>query len=111
MAMGKTLVLGASGLVGGALMRVLRSARIDCVGTYGSHPQEGLVALDITSPDQLRACLERHRPATIFHAAALPHVVYCEAHPEETYKINVDAPRAGAEAARALGARLVFYST
>jgi len=111
MAMGKALVVGASGLVGGALMRALRAARIDCVGTYGSHPQAGLAALDVTSPDQLRTCLERHRPATIFLAAALTHVDYCEDHPGEAFKINLEGPRELALAARAIGAQLVFYST
>jgi len=109
--MGKALVVGASGLVGGALMRALRAARIDCVGTYGAHPQAGLVALDITGRDQLRACLERHRPETIFLAAALTHVDYCEDHPGEAFKINLEGPRALAEAARAIGAQVVFYST
>jgi len=111
MAMGKALVVGASGLVGGALMRALRAARIDCVGTYGAHPQAGLVALDITSPDQLRACLERYRPESVFLAAALTHVDYCEDHPDEAFKINLEGPRALAEAGRAIGAQVVFYST
>ncbi|MDP2605848.1 MAG: SDR family oxidoreductase [Deltaproteobacteria bacterium] len=111
MAMGKALVVGASGLVGGALMRALRAARIDCVGTYGAHPQSGLVALDITSSDRLRACLERHRPETIFLAAALTHVDYCEDHPGEAFKINLEGPGTLAEAARAIGAQVVYYST
>jgi dTDP-4-dehydrorhamnose reductase len=111
MAMGKALVVGASGLVGGALMHALRAARTDCVGTYGTHPQAGLVALDITSPVQVRACMERHRPESVFLAAALTHVDYCEDHPDEAFKINLEGPRALAEAARAIGAQVVFYST
>lgn len=111
MALGKTLVVGASGLVGKALMRVLKSAHTDAVGTYARFPGAGLEALDIASSTQVRACVERHRPATIFLTAALTHVDYCEDHPDEAFAINVDGPRAVAEAARALDAQVVFYST
>ena len=111
MALGKALVVGASGLVGKALMRVLKTAHTDAVGTYARFPGAGLEALDITSSTQVRACVERHRPATIFLTAALTHVDYCEDHPDEAFAINVDGPRAVAEAARALDAQVVFYST
>ena len=111
MALGKVLVIGASGLVGGALMRVLRGAHIDAAGTYAKSPAVGLEVLDITDAAQARACVERHRPAVIFLTAALTHVDYCEDHPDEAFAINVEGPRAMAEAARALDAQLVFYST
>jgi len=111
MALGKVLVIGASGLVGGALMRVLRGAHIDAAGTYAKSPAVGLEVLDITDAAQARACVERHRPAVIFLTAALTHVDYCEDHPDEAFAINVEGPRAVAEAAGALDAQLVFYST
>jgi dTDP-4-dehydrorhamnose reductase len=111
MALGKVLVIGASGLVGGALMRVLRGAHIDAAGTYAKSPAVGLEMLDITDAAQARACVERHRPAVIFLTAALTHVDYCEDHPDEAFAINVEGPRAVAEAAGALDAQLVFYST
>jgi dTDP-4-dehydrorhamnose reductase len=111
MALGKVLVIGASGLVGRALMRVLTTSQTDAVGTCARFPGPGLEALDITSSTQVRACVERHRPATIFLTAALTHVDYCEDHPDEAFAINVEGPRAVAEAARALDAQLVFYST
>jgi len=111
MAMGKALVVGASGLVGGALMRVLKTAQTDAVGTSAKFPGAGLEALDITSSTQVRTCVERYRPATIFLTAALTHVDYCEDHPDEAFAINVEGPRVVAEAARALDAQVVFYST
>ncbi len=111
MASGKSLVVGASGLVGGALMRVLRRAQIDVAGTYAKNPRPGLEPLDITYSARVRACVERHRPAVIFLTGALTHVDYCEEHADEAFAINVEGPRAVAEAARAAGARLVFYST
>src|SRR3970282_657971 len=103
--------MGASGLGGGALMRVLRGAHIEAAGTYAKSPAAGLEVLDITDAARVRACVERHRPATIFLTAARTHVDYCEDHPDEAYAINVEGPRAVAEAAGALDAQLVFYST
>jgi dTDP-4-dehydrorhamnose reductase len=111
MALGKALVIGASGLAGGALMRILRGAKIEAAGTYAKSPAAGLEALDITDAARARACVERHRPAAIFLTAALTHVDYCEDHPDETFAINVEGPRTVAQAARALGAQVVFYST
>ncbi len=111
MALGKALVIGASGLVGGALMRVLRGAHIEAAGTYAKSPAAGLEALDITDAARVRACVEHHRPAAIFLTAALTHVDYCEDHPDEAFAINVEGPTAVAEAGRALGAQVVFYST
>ena len=111
MALGKVLVIGASGLVGRAVMHVLRGAHIEAAGTYAKSPAAGLEVLDITDAARVRACVERHRPATIFLTAARTHVDYCEDHPDEAYAINVEGPRAVAEAAGALDAQLVFYST
>ncbi len=92
-------------------MRVLRGAQIDAVGTYAKCPRPGLEALDITNSALVRACVARHRPAAIFLTAALTHVDYCEEHGDEAFAINVEGPRAVAQAAGAAGAQLVFYST
>ncbi len=108
---GRALVIGASGLVGRALMRALSAAQIRGIGTYARNPSDGLAPLNITNQEQIRDCLQRIRPDTIFLTAALTHVDYCEDHPAEAFKINVEGPRAIATEARALGAKLVFYST
>jgi len=92
-------------------MHVLRGAHIEAAGTYAKSPAAGLEVLDITDAARVRACVERHRPALIFLTAALTHVDYCEDHPDEAFAINVEGPRAMAEAAGALDAQLVFYST
>ena len=111
MALSKVLVIGASGLAGGALMRALRGAQIDAMGTYAKFPTPGLESLDITDSVRVRECIARHRPAAIFLTAALTHVDYCEDHPDEAFAINVEGPRAVAQAAGAVGARVIFYST
>ena len=105
------VVIGASGLVGRALMRKLNSEQIPALGTYRTKPESQAVPLDITDPLGVREFLVRIRPSIIFMTAALTHVDYCEDHPDEAIQINVEGPRSIATAAGRLGARLVFYST
>lgn len=44
----KVAVIGASGLVGSALTRVLESHHYEVSGTYANRPVDGLTHLDIT---------------------------------------------------------------
>lgn len=105
------LVIGASGLVGSALLRTLRRAGVSSAGTYAGHATEGLRALDITRPEQVRECLDQVCPGAVFLAAALTHVDLCEEQRSEAFKINVEGPRIVAREASRLGARLIFYSS
>lgn len=107
----KALVIGASGLVGRALMRVLENAQADVVGTYASRPGSSLVRVDIGERSQVRNCLERMGPQVIFLAGALTHVDYCEDHPDEARRVNVDGARHVAEEAARVGAKVVYYSS
>ena len=105
------LVIGASGLVGQSLIRTLRQRSRNAIGTYATHPRDGLRPLDFTDATQTRDCLAALKPKTIFLTAALTHVDYCEDHPEDAVRRNVDAPRRIAQEAARVGAKLVFYST
>jgi dTDP-4-dehydrorhamnose reductase len=106
-----SLVIGASGLVGHCLMRTLKRQQKTLIGTYASHPSDGLRSLDITDPTQVRECLGEISPKTIYLTAALTHVDYCENHPEDAARRNLDGPREVAREADRRGAKLVFYST
>jgi len=105
------LVIGASGLVGPRLLRTLERRGHQVIGTYASHPRRNLRLLDICDPVQVRDCIAEIRPKTIYLAAALTHVDYCEEHPEEAMQRNVEGPKHVAREAARLGAKLVFYST
>jgi len=54
----------------------LKTVFVSCVG-------------DVRDPDSVRACMERHRPSHIFHAAAYKHVPMMELNPSEAVKNNV----------------------
>ncbi len=105
------LVIGASGLAGQSLIRTLRLRSKNVVGTYASRPRGGLRPLDFTDAGQIRECFTALQPKTIYLAAALTHVDYCEEYPEDAQRRNVDAPKRIAQEAARLGAKLVFYST
>jgi UDP-glucose 4-epimerase len=60
----------------------------------------------------VEALLRDHRPAAVFHLAALHFIPYCNAHPEEALGVNVGGTRALLRACRQRPPRvLVFAST
>jgi len=104
----RILIVGASGFIGGALHAVCGA---DAVGTYCQHPAEGLRQLDMCDPQAVHRIVSEVRPQLIIHPAAQPNVDWCEDHAEESHAINVAGTRHMAEAAHAVGARYVFFST
>lgn len=111
MASFRVAVIGASGLLGQALTRVLESHRYEVSGTYRSRPAEWLTRLDITDDDQVRDYFSRVRPQAVFLTAALTHVDYCEDHPEEAFRINTEGAKSVATEASRCGSKLIFYSS
>lgn len=67
--------------------------------------------LDITNGDDVERVLAKMQPDVIVHAAALPDIDYCETHPAETQRVNVDGTRNIVSAARQIGAGVVHIST
>lgn len=105
---GKTLIVGASGLVGS---RILARLRAEARGTYCSHPRPGLQFVDVTDADTVDDEVEALRPSVVVLAAAYTHVDGCEKDPGRSYDINVAGARNVARAAARYGARLVFLSS
>jgi dTDP-4-dehydrorhamnose reductase len=103
----RTLIVGASRLVGTALRAVFP----DAVGTYFHHPTDDLVPLDIRDAAAVDALLARTAPTLVLMPAAQPNVDGCERDPAESERVNVAGTRHVAEAAARAGARLVFFST
>ncbi|MCC6847838.1 MAG: SDR family oxidoreductase [Deltaproteobacteria bacterium] len=103
----RTLIVGASGLVGGALRAELPAA----TGTYLRHPAAGLLPLDITDAAAVDALVDRLRPALVLLPAAEPAVDRCETDPAESERVNVHGTGNVARAAARIGARFVYFSS
>jgi dTDP-4-dehydrorhamnose reductase len=108
----KVLVIGGTGLVGNALLRAWTARGLDVTAaTYHCHASGDFLQLDMQDEARVRELLEKHRPAVVAVPAANPFVDYCELHPAETRKVNVDGTLNVARACRDLGARMIFYSS
>lgn len=67
---------------------------------------------DVRDRDRVASLFQEHRPALVFHAAALKHVPLVEANPAEGALTNVIGTRNVADAARAAGClAMVLIST
>jgi len=98
----KTLILGATGLLGQALKR--EWAGDEVVGL-------GLEDVDIRNAEKVREIVEKTRPDWIVLAAAYTDVDGCESSQELAFAVNRDAAVQVAKAAKDAGAKLLFLSS
>ena len=105
----RPLVIGASGLVGGAFHAHLGRAGSKPVGTYFRQQRPGL--LPFTLAGQAREFLDEHAPTLVIAASALTHVDYCESHEAETMERNVEQLRPIAAWCTVHDVPLVYFST
>jgi dTDP-4-dehydrorhamnose reductase len=81
----RILVIGSDGLVGSALMRELSKTYLHVYGA--SHK-----AIEIRNSIQTAEVINLIDPEVVFLCAALPHVDYCEEHPEVSNEFNIIGP-------------------
>jgi dTDP-4-dehydrorhamnose reductase len=103
------LIIGAAGLVGSHIRLELGRQRV--VATYRRRPPPGGVVLDITDHAAVIDLVAELKPRVIILAAADAYVERCEREPDVTRRVNVDAPRVVAEAAKEIDALLVVFSS
>jgi len=108
---GRALVFGATGLVGGACVRVFRSKGWEVVGTGVTRLGPGDRACDFRIPGEAAALVRELEPDAIVLSAAQPNVDKCEAEPAFSWRVNAEAPAEVANAARETGAFVAFVST
>lgn len=101
--MKRVLVTGAGGFVGARIMQQL-AGRWELLAL-----PRGMLAT--AGREEILTAVQNLHPDAILHTAALSDTGYCEAHPEDSYRANVEVPVWMAEAARAAGARLVAFSS
>lgn len=99
----KILITGGTGFVGCRLKSFLeRSHEVVAVGSR---------ELDVTQAEAVQALVETVVPDVIVHLAAIAVTDYCEQHPEESYAVNVKGAIHVAQAAKNVGAKLLYASS
>lgn len=101
--MKKILITGGSGFLGSRLAYYFRD-KYDLLLPRHSE-------LNISREEAVKAYLEEHRPDAVIHCAALSNTWYCEQHPEESHRVNVQGTVRIAKACKLIGAKLVFMSS
>jgi dTDP-4-dehydrorhamnose reductase len=98
----RVFITGAGGQVGHELLTAL--AHHDVIAVDHA-------ALDVADRDAVHMAIASSRPDVIVHAAAWTAVDACEGDPERARRVNTDGTRNIVDAARALDARVVYFST
>ncbi|MEI8190849.1 MAG: SDR family oxidoreductase, partial [candidate division NC10 bacterium] len=108
----RALIIGATGLLGHALFRHL-SGRPgwEVAATTYDIAVPGFEPLDALDSSAVERVLDRVKPDAVVFPASNPYVDYCEKHPQETRRLNVDATLACARMVFGRGMRFVFFST
>ncbi|MFA5276507.1 MAG: SDR family oxidoreductase [Candidatus Omnitrophota bacterium] len=106
----KTLIIGASGLVGGYLYREFTPLG-DIKGTAFPKGCKDHLILDIRDKGALTRLFSEYRPGLVLCPAAITNVEYCQAHPAETREVNVEGVRNVIREVKSNGAKFVFFSS
>lgn len=101
--MKKILITGSSGFLGSRLAYYLKD-KYELL--LPSHAE-----LNVSREEAVRVYLEEQRPDVVLHCAALSNTWYCEQHPEESHRVNVQGTVRIAKACKLIGAKLIFMSS
>ena len=100
---GRILLTGASGQVGGELVKTLKP--------LGEVVAPARTEMDLADVDSVREMIRAVRPRWIVNPAAYTAVDKAESEPEVAFAINAEAVRVMGEEARAIGAGVIHFST
>ena len=101
--MQKLLVTGASGFVGSRVVQALQGKYKLLTPTHSE--------MEITDAESVEKYISANEPQIILHLAAISNTGYCEEHPDESYRVNVQGVENLAVAAERIGAKFVFFSS
>lgn len=101
--MNKILITGGSGFLGSRLAYFFRKKYELLLPTH--------VELNVSREEAVKTYMEEHRPDVVIHCAALSNTWYCEQHPDESHRVNVQGTVRVAKACKLTGAKFVFMSS
>jgi dTDP-4-dehydrorhamnose reductase len=105
------LIVGASGQVGHHLTQAAERRGLAWSGTFHTVSRPGLLALDLRDAQAVARTVLAVRPVYVMAPAACTHVDRCEREPGETYQVNVLGIGHLVDAANAVGATVVHFSS
>ena len=101
--MKKILISGAGGFVGARVLQQWSGK-----AELSTFPRGFLVR---ASREDVLRFIAQEQPDVVLHLAALSDTSFCQQHPEESYRANVEVPVWMAEGASAAGAKLAAFSS
>lgn len=101
--MKKILITGGSGFLGSRLAYYLKDKYDLLLPSHGE--------LNVSREEAVKAYIEEHQPEVVIHCAALSNTWYCEQHPDESHRVNVQGTVRIAKACKITGAKLIFMSS
>ena len=100
----KVLVTGADGQLGYDVVKKLKELNIEHIGVDKED-------FDLTNENETKEFILDYKPDVIVHCAAYTDVDQAEVERELCYKVNVEGTKYAAEAAKELGAKMLYIST
>jgi len=109
----KVLVTGASGLLGGRVVRLALKRGHIVFSAYNERPSEAGIALklDLTNVEGIRETIHSINPDAIIHTAAYTNVDGCEDNRDLAWRLNAEACKHIALSSANVGAHFVYVST
>ena len=99
----RILITGSSGFLGSRLALFYKDKYELLLPTHSE--------LNVSREEAVRAYMEENRPEIVIHCAALSNTWYCQQHPEESHRVNVQGTVRVAKACKLTGAKLFFMSS
>lgn len=99
----KILITGSSGFLGSRIALYYKDKHDLLLPTHDE--------LNISREEAVKAYIEEHRPDVVVHCAALANTWYCEQHPDESHRVNVQGTVRVAKACKLTGTKMVFMSS
>lgn len=107
----KLLIIGASGLIGGALYNEALQRDYPTIGTYLNYPTEGLYKLDYGNRSEINKLLDDHLIKVILCPGGKTDVDWIEQNPKEAWNLNVGKLNTLFEIASERQIPLAFFSS
>jgi dTDP-4-dehydrorhamnose reductase len=111
----RVLVTGASGQLGGYLLRELRRRGVDAMAWSGSRTgrlfDADLQPVDLADAGRVADAFRLARPDAVIHAAALSSMAACYQDPDRARRVNTEGTAVLAGLADRAGIRFVYVST